>query len=445
MGVREHHDLILAVQVVAVQAGQVILRPVQQCEVSTTVADHRSPFAEAEGEVDRDGAGGSRIAVQDGPQQVVVTAGFECEDKARGGCGCPPGTAYRRGHRAKRVAPLGQEHLAGRGEANLATGAFQQGDAHPAFEQADRAGQRRLRDTEPVGGPSEMQFLGDRDEVAQFPSLDVHTVRVSIETRPILGCGALQWSYRHMTDDATIALVTGANKGIGRAVAGQLAELGITVLIGARDREKGALAADEIRAAGGESYPMGLDVTDQRGVTAAAEEIDGRFGRLDILINNAGIAGDLAAQAPGSARLDGMRAVFEANLFGVVTVTEAMLPLLRRSPAARIVNVSSGTSSMTWTTDATHYMSRLPGALGYPVSKAALNMLTVQYAKALSRDGILVNAAAPGACDTDFAAGLPFKLTRTAADGAAIVLRLATLGRECPTGGFFDDNSKVPW
>ena len=94
---------------------------------------------------------------------------------------------------------------------------------------------------------------------------------------------------------------------------------------------------------------------------------------------------------------------------------------------------------------ATHYMSRMPGSPGYPVSKAALNMLTVQYAKALSRDGILVNAAAPGACDTDFAAGLPFKLTRTAADGAAIVLRLATLGRECPTGGFFDDNGKVPW
>jgi NAD(P)-dependent dehydrogenase (short-subunit alcohol dehydrogenase family) len=248
-----------------------------------------------------------------------------------------------------------------------------------------------------------------------------------------------------MSDDATMALVTGANKGIGRAVASRFAELGMTVLVGARALEKGDAAAAEIRAAGGRAYPIGLDVTDQRGVTAAAEEIDRRFGRLDILVNNAGIAGELEAQAPGSAALDGMRAVFETNLFGVVTVTEAMLPLLRRSPAARIVNVSSGTSSMTWMTDATHYLSRMPGALGYPVSKAALNMLTVQYAKALARDGILVNAAAPGACDTDFSQDLPFQVTRTAADGAAIVVRLATLGRECPTGGFFDDNGKVPW
>jgi NAD(P)-dependent dehydrogenase (short-subunit alcohol dehydrogenase family) len=248
-----------------------------------------------------------------------------------------------------------------------------------------------------------------------------------------------------MSDDATIALVTGANKGIGRVVASRFAELGMTVLVGARDLEKGAEAAAEIRAAGGAAYPLGVDVTDQRGVTEAAEEIGDRFGRLDILVNNAGIAGELGAQSPGSARLDGVRAVFETNLFGVVTVIEAMLPLLRRSPAARIVNVSSGTASMAWTTDATHYLSRMPGSLAYPVSKAALNMLTVQYAKALSRDGILVNAVAPGACDTDFTKGLPFRVTRTAADGAAVVVRLATLGRESPTGGFFDDRGKVPW
>jgi NAD(P)-dependent dehydrogenase (short-subunit alcohol dehydrogenase family) len=248
-----------------------------------------------------------------------------------------------------------------------------------------------------------------------------------------------------MSDDATIALVTGANKGIGRAVAGQLARLGMTVVVGARDLEKGAEAVAEISAEGGIAHPIGLDVTDQRGVSAAAEQIAERFGRLDVLVNNAGISGDLGAQAPGSAHLDGVRAVFETNLFGVVTVIEAMLPLLRRSPAARIVNVSSGTSSMTWTTDATHYLSRMSGSLGYPVSKAALNMLTVQYAKALSREGILVNAVAPGACATDFAKGLPFKLTRTAVEGAAIVVRLATLGRESPTGGFFDDNGRLPW
>ncbi|MGK5684976.1 SDR family NAD(P)-dependent oxidoreductase [Actinoplanes sp. URMC 104] len=246
-------------------------------------------------------------------------------------------------------------------------------------------------------------------------------------------------------NESRIALVTGANRGIGRAVADRLAGLGTTVLIGARSPERGVDAAEKIRAAGGTAYAIGLDVTDERSVAAAAGEIGERFGRLDVLVNNAGIAGDPAGQVAGAARLDGIRAVFETNLFGVVAVTEAMLPLLRRSARARIVNVSSGTSSMGWTTDATHYLSRVPGSLGYPVSKAALNMLTVQYAKSLAADGILVNAIAPGACDTDFARGLGVELTRTAEDGAAIVVRLATLGRDCPTGGFFDDDGKVPF
>jgi NAD(P)-dependent dehydrogenase (short-subunit alcohol dehydrogenase family) len=238
-----------------------------------------------------------------------------------------------------------------------------------------------------------------------------------------------------------IALVTGANKGIGRAVAEGLAELGTTVLVGARDPRRGAEAAAKIEGASA----IHLDVTDPAVVAAAAENIAARFGRLDILVNNAGIGGDLMAQAPGTARLDGIREVFETNLYGVVTVTEAMLSLLRRSAEARIVNVSSGTSSMGWTTDATHYLSRMPASLGYPVSKAALNMLTVQYAKALAADGILVNAIAPGACDTDFVKGLPLQVSRTAAEGAAVVVRLATSGRECPTGGFFDDGGRVPW
>jgi NAD(P)-dependent dehydrogenase (short-subunit alcohol dehydrogenase family) len=241
--------------------------------------------------------------------------------------------------------------------------------------------------------------------------------------------------------EARIAFVTGANKGIGRAVAEGLAELGITVVVGARDPDRGAEAAAKIEGASA----IRLEVTDPAGVAAAADEIGARFGRLDILVNNAGISGGLTAQAPGAARLGTIREVFETNLFGVVTVTEAMLPLLRHSDGARIVNVSSGTASMAWNTDATHYMSRLPATLGYPVSKAALNMLTVQYAKALAGDGILVNAIAPGACDTDFTKGLPFQQSRTAAEGASVVVRLATLGRECPTGGFFDDGGKVPW
>jgi len=242
-------------------------------------------------------------------------------------------------------------------------------------------------------------------------------------------------------DETRIALVTGANKGIGRAVAEGLAERGITVVVGARDPQRGAKAAAQIEGASS----VVLDVRDPAGVGAAAQEIEARHGRLDILVNNAGISGELVGQQPGSVRPEELRQVFETNLFGVVTVTEAMLALLRRSPGARIVNVSSGTSSMTWTTDATHYLSRMPAVLGYPVSKAALNMLTVQYAKALAAEGILVNAIAPGACDTDFAAGMPFQLSRTAAEGAAVVIRLATAGRECPSGGFLEDTGVVPW
>lgn len=244
--------------------------------------------------------------------------------------------------------------------------------------------------------------------------------------------------------DVRIALVTGANKGIGRAIAHRLAELRMTVLVAARDPRRGAEAAAALRASGGQAYPLTLDVTDPAGVAAAAAEVDDRFGRLDVLVNNAGISGDRAGQRPGAVDLAAVRAVFETNLFGVIVVTEALLPLLRRSAAGRIVNVSSGTGSMGRMTDATDYMARLPAFVGYPVTKTALNMLTIQYAKALAADGILVNAVAPGGCATDFTKGSPFKITRTADQGAQIAVRMATLGHDGPTGGFFEDNGAVP-
>ncbi|MGW4801410.1 SDR family NAD(P)-dependent oxidoreductase, partial [Nonomuraea sp. NPDC004297] len=140
-----------------------------------------------------------------------------------------------------------------------------------------------------------------------------------------------------------------------------------------------------------------------------------------------------------------LREVFETNVVGVLMVTNAMLPLLRRSPAARIVNVSSGVGSLRHHTDPAHYLAALPASATYPPSKTALNSLTVQYAKELRADGILVNAAAPGACATDFTKDLPFAITRTAADGAAVIVRLATLGPDGPTGGFHDDDGPVPW
>jgi NAD(P)-dependent dehydrogenase (short-subunit alcohol dehydrogenase family) len=248
-----------------------------------------------------------------------------------------------------------------------------------------------------------------------------------------------------VADDVKVALVTGANKGIGYAVAQRLAGLGMAVLVAARDPGRGAAAADAVRSAGGDAYPLILDVLDPASIAAAAAAVADRFGRLDVLVNNAGIAGDRAGQRPGAVDVAAVRAVFETNLFGVIAVTEALLPLLRRSAAGRIVNVSSGTASMGRMSDATHYLSRLPAVAGYPVSKAALNMLTVQYAKALAPDGILVNAVAPGACATDFAAGLPFEITRTADQGAEIAVRLATFGYGCPSGGFYEDEGAVPW
>jgi NAD(P)-dependent dehydrogenase (short-subunit alcohol dehydrogenase family) len=189
--------------------------------------------------------------------------------------------------------------------------------------------------------------------------------------------------------DATIALVTGANKGIGRAIAGQLTARGLTVLAGARNLAQGETAAAALRADGGDAHAIQLDVTDGASIQAAAEEITRRYGRLDVLVNNAGISGynerppgGGGGQTPGQVDLGVVRTVFETNLFGVIAVTEAMLPLLRRSPAARIVNVSSGTGSLGYMTDPEFYMSKLPPAAAYPVSKTALNMLTVQYAKA---------------------------------------------------------------
>ena len=241
-----------------------------------------------------------------------------------------------------------------------------------------------------------------------------------------------------MTQDSTIALVTGANKGIGQAVAARFAGLGMTVLLGYRDPGRGEDAAAALRASGGEARAVVLDVTDPGTIEAAAARIDGEFGRLDVLVNNAGISGQ--RQLPGAVDLAVVRAVFETNLFGVIAVTEAMLPLLRRSPAARIVNISSGTGSLGWMTDPEHYFWQRPGSAAYPVSKTALNALTVQYAKTLAAGNILVNAVAPGPCATDFIKGMGLDLTRTAADGAEIAVRMATIGDDGPAGGFFDDD-----
>ena len=255
-----------------------------------------------------------------------------------------------------------------------------------------------------------------------------------------------------MNEHAThkkVAMITGANKGIGRATAEQLATLGMTVLIGARDARRGAEAAVAVRAAGGDAHAVTLDVTDPATAQEAARWIEERFGHLDVLVNNAGITGsgqvspeDVHDQVPSSVDLDMVRAVFETNVFGVIAVTNAMLPLLRRSPAPRIVNVSSSAGSLTIAADPEGPLANLLSSAAYTPSKTALNALTVQYANELRKDGILVNAADPGFVDTDLNNHSGY-LTTT--QGAAVVVRLATLGADGPTGGFFSENGPVPW
>ncbi|GAA3199917.1 SDR family NAD(P)-dependent oxidoreductase [Nonomuraea roseoviolacea] len=246
-----------------------------------------------------------------------------------------------------------------------------------------------------------------------------------------------------------VAMISGANKGIGRAIAEQLAGLGMTVLIGARDPRRGEEAAAALRAAGGDAHAVTLDVTDPATVLEAATWIEERFGRLDVLVNNAGITGsgqvspqDAHDQMPSAVDLDMVRAVFETNVFGVIAVINAMLPLLRRSPEPRIVNVSSHAGSLALSSDPDGPFAALPPSAAYTPSKTALNALTVQYANELRKEGILVNAAAPGYVDTD---SNNHTGHLTPAQGAAVVVRLATLGADGPTAGFFSADGPLPW
>lgn len=244
--------------------------------------------------------------------------------------------------------------------------------------------------------------------------------------------------------DGRVVLVTGGGRGIGLAAATILAGRGATVLIGARDPRRAERVLAQSDPPADSVDVVHLDVTDPATAADAADWIAKRHGRLDVLVNNAGVAGDRDAQVAGRVDLAVVRAVFDTNVFGVITVTEAMLPMLRRSKHGRVVNVSSSVGSLTRMSDPDHYFAAIPGSVAYPPSKAALNQVTVQYAKQLRDEGILVNAADPGPCATDFTAGLP-GVTRTAADGAAVIVELATLDDDGPTGIYRRTGEVVPW
>ncbi|MER7008049.1 SDR family oxidoreductase [Dactylosporangium sp. NPDC000555] len=241
--------------------------------------------------------------------------------------------------------------------------------------------------------------------------------------------------------ETTIGLVTGANKGIGFEIAAQLGALGWTVVVGARDTGRRETAVEKLRAAGIDAVSVPLDVTDQDSVSAAAAAIDRGFGRLDVLVNNAGIIGG-TPQAPSTVDLATVHRAVDTNVYGVIRVTNAMLPLLRRSSAPRIVNMSSSVGSFAEQLDPGGPLAGMPASAAYVPSKAFLNAVTVQYAKELRDTGVLVNAGCPGYCATDLNNYTGF---RTPAQGAVIAVRLATLPADGPSGGFFNDEGVVPW
>jgi NAD(P)-dependent dehydrogenase (short-subunit alcohol dehydrogenase family) len=234
----------------------------------------------------------------------------------------------------------------------------------------------------------------------------------------------------------TTTLVTGANKGLGRETARQLVAAGHTVYVGARDETRGHEAADELGA-----RFVQLDVTDDASVAAAYTQIEAGGG-LDVLVNNAGIEPRLAGNAiPAAAdeTAGSMRTTFETNVFGLVRVIHAFLPLLQKSAAAVIVNLSSGLASLTDLSDPESHTHFYPG-LSYPASKTAINAITIQYAKAFP--GIRINAVDPGYTSTDLNGRTG---TQTAEEGAAVIVRMAQIGPDGPTGTFVSAHGPVAW
>ena len=253
-----------------------------------------------------------------------------------------------------------------------------------------------------------------------------------------------------MQQDKPVALVTGANQGIGLQIARDLVANGFTVLVGSRNFERGEAAAGEI---GPDARAIQLDVTDQASIAAAAQRIRNELGRLDVLVNNAAISNTSKRPGqsveeyakltrPSNVSLDEVRAVWETNVFGVLAVTQAMLPLLREAPAARIVNVSSGVGSLTRNADPAFPYRQIFGPV-YPASKTALNAMTLAMAIELEPTGIKVNAVSPGFTKTNLNG---YAGTETVEEGAREAVRVALLGPDGPTGTFTHaELGTIPW
>jgi NAD(P)-dependent dehydrogenase (short-subunit alcohol dehydrogenase family) len=240
-----------------------------------------------------------------------------------------------------------------------------------------------------------------------------------------------------------VALITGANKGLGLETARQLGKLGYTVLIGSRDPLKGEVAARLMRNEGIDVRVVKLDVNRQADIDATAAMVESEFGKLDVLVNNAGVMIEKGwtKNTTSETTLENLRATFEANLFAVHAVTKALLPVLKKADAARIVNVSSilGSVSLQATKGSPTYSTKL---FAYNASKAALNVYTISLAHELRHTKIKVNSAHPGWVKTDLGgSAAPMNVV----DGAKTEVELATLGEDGPSGGFFHLGEEIPW
>ena len=243
-------------------------------------------------------------------------------------------------------------------------------------------------------------------------------------------------------ENQRIALITGANKGIGFEAARQIAAQGFLVLIGARDDAKGREAAQKITANGGKAENIVIDVTSNASVAEAARSITEKYGRLDALVNNAGVNVEFSAgmPAPSATKVDDVKTTFETNVYGPIRVTQAFASLLRKTKGARIVNVSSTLGSLTSLSNPANPFYQLNTA-AYNSSKTVLNAWTVAFAKEFLADGVAVNSICPGWVKTDMGGeGAP----RSVEQGASIIVKLATM-EQPPNGTFVDENGPIEW
>jgi NAD(P)-dependent dehydrogenase (short-subunit alcohol dehydrogenase family) len=455
----QYRDLPLGAQLFDVESGGRVKGAVKQGHVGPPVAQQRLLLARPTQQyLDRGGVRLGCIRVEQLGEQLGRRSGLGDENQPRVAVDRSGTlrTPLRRSNRVEGRMAFTQQHRPRLGERDASARAFEQHDAEASLKLLDCPRERRLGDSESVGRAAKVLFLRDRDEVPQLPGLHAlhgsradqtwaDTGRVSAPTGSVL---AVRWDAaddrgvtEQTTNEKTIALVTGANKGIGYEIAAGLGALGWSVGVGARDDGRRAAAVEKLRTAGIDAFGVPLDVTDDASAVAAARLIDGRTGRLDVLVNNAGVTGGMP-QEPTQVSPEQVRAVVETNVLGVMRVTNAMLPLLRRSAAPRIVNMSSGVGSLSRQSATTDELSTGPISGAYSPSKTFLNAVTVQYAKELRDTKILINLACPGFVATDLNG---FRGVRSTEQGAAIAIKLATLPDDGPTGGYFEDAGVIPW